>query len=505
VDKLILGPPGCGKTYTLVQHVREYLGAGGSPVKLGMVSFTRKAVEEMLDRLCLEFNLNKKAFPYVKTMHALGKSALGLDSTKLLGSKDFEVIGNSLGLDFEGTPNLMNDGVVMTTVGGNAGEYMNVISRSRLRKVSLSDELNVSNNTTLHYEKLVQIYETIQNYKKTYNKHDFEDMIELYVKYVDPPKFDLLIVDEAQDLLPLQWDMEKKMSSSSKQTIVAGDDDQAIHKWAGVDVDLFIKRSKNIHVLKQSYRLPQSIWKLAVDLSKRISVRLPKEFLPKDECGQVHAILHLSDAPLEKGSWTIMARTNSFARDFAEELRVLGYYYSLKNVPSVDPKRVITMKVWERLQSGDSVPALELKIFFEIVPKQGDHKVVKRGGRKLIEECPIDAAYDYWELVKNFKLVAPKEADSYRVAGLGEQERIYIESLERMGEDITQPPRINVSTFHAMKGGEDDNCIVYLGSTYACVNNDDQDEEHRAFYVAITRARENLYLLESNKKYRYDI
>jgi len=56
-----------------------------------------------------------------------------------------------------------------------------------------------------------------------------------------------------------------------------------------------------------------------------------------------------------------------------------------------------------------------------------------------------------------------------------------------------------------MKGGEDDNCVVYLASTKACVESDYPDDEHRAFYVAVTRARHNLYILQSNNNYRYTI
>ena len=56
-----------------------------------------------------------------------------------------------------------------------------------------------------------------------------------------------------------------------------------------------------------------------------------------------------------------------------------------------------------------------------------------------------------------------------------------------------------------MKGGEDDNCVVYLGSTWSCVETKYPDDEWRALYVAVTRTKENLYLLESDKKYRYSI
>ena len=70
--ELILGPPGTGKTYTLIEHVRDYLREGGHPSRLCMVSFTTKAVREMMDRLCIEFHLTPKDFPYVKTIHAMG-------------------------------------------------------------------------------------------------------------------------------------------------------------------------------------------------------------------------------------------------------------------------------------------------------------------------------------------------------------------------------------------------------------------------------------------------
>ena len=46
---------------------------------------------------------------------------------------------------------------------------------------------------------------------------------------------------------------------------------------------------------------------------------------------------------------------------------------------------------------------------------------------------------------------------------------------------LTERPRLKVSTFHAMKGGENDNVVVHL--TRQSRNKSDQDDEHRVFYV----------------------
>ena len=43
------------------------------------------------------------------------------------------------------------------------------------------------------------------------------------------------------------------------------------------------------------------------------------------------------------------------------------------------------------------------------------------------------------------------------MANMGKDMRNYIRAIERRGEDILATPRLKVSTFHGMKGGEDDN------------------------------------------------
>ena len=67
------------------------------------------------------------------------------------------------------------------------------------------------------------------------------------------------MVDEAQDLTPLQWDMVVKMASAVERVYIAGDDDQAIYEWNGADVNLFQTFPGKSLVLKRSVRLNKDI------------------------------------------------------------------------------------------------------------------------------------------------------------------------------------------------------------------------------------------------------
>ena len=72
-------------------------------------------------------------------------------------------------------------------------------------------------------------------------------------------KFKVLFIDEAQDLSLLQWEMVERYGVVQTKTYIAGDDDQAIFKWAGADVDHFIALKEevdDIKTLDQSYRIP---------------------------------------------------------------------------------------------------------------------------------------------------------------------------------------------------------------------------------------------------------
>jgi|TARA_R100000935_G_scaffold36454_1_gene57459 superfamily I DNA/RNA helicase len=190
-------------------------------------------------------------------------------------------------------------------------------------------------------------------------------------------------------------------------------------------------------------------------------------------------------------------------REWGEALQAEGLLYSIKGRSSISQTTGEVISSWRKLQRGEALPLASVVKLYENVPKMGDLKVVKRNSSSLLQAVDPESLLSYEDLRLNYGMEAPKDRDAMDVARLGRHDKLYFEAIERRGENFLDTPRVKLSTFHAMKGGEDDNCVVSLSSTRACAENRNQDDEHRAFYVGVTRAKKNLHIIESNKKYRY--
>jgi DNA helicase-2/ATP-dependent DNA helicase PcrA len=305
----VIGPPGTGKTYTLLNEVANYVNKGVPLDKIGYFSFTRKAANEARDRF-LKRNptLDKKDIRYFQTLHSLAFTRLGLKEENVMQEGNYKKIGETCGVQIKYAAYEKNEWNGIFT---SDSEYLSLISLARVKQISVLDQYNLNEHLgKIQRDKLEAIDKEINNYKTVYGLIDYTDMLD---RFLGPkgtaPKFEVIFVDEAQDLSLIQWSMIKKLEDGYCNDVwIAGDDDQAIFGWAGADVNSFINWQAKQIPLTKSKRVPQLIQKKALDIIERINTRLDKQYLPKSEIGHINQRFKLADIDMSKGQWLILTR-----------------------------------------------------------------------------------------------------------------------------------------------------------------------------------------------------
>jgi len=351
--------------------------------------------------------------------------------------------------------------------------------------------------------KLDYLNRVINKYKKLNNLHDFTDMIVDYTNDTFLTQFDVLFIDEAQDMPRVQYNMVDKLISHSKETYIAGDDDQAIFRWSGADVDKFISLEGNVTVLDKSYRCPHRIYRLANYIITRIRNRRSKSWSPKDNEGKVRRMEHIRHIDLSKGNWLLLARTKKIRNEMIEDFLLQeGYWYGRGEHRPVSSTVLNAIEVWKKLKMGNTITLVDVKTLYNKIKT----RLGVKHGFKTFKKEDEKKLFLLEDLKNNYGLLVDGEWWEV-LSGVSSFDITYLRRLEKIGEDIQGEPRIRVSTIHQAKGGECDNVVVLLdlGKIVYKSYLKNPDDEHRVFYVAVTRAKENLYIVEAQKQQGYRI
>ena len=331
ISRKIYGPPGTGKTTKLINYAKTFYKLGTPLDKIGYFAFTTKAATEAVNRMLDTFkHLQKKDLKHFRTLHSLAFWRLGMKKSQVMQDEHYEDIGRQVGIEVT----IYSDGQETTGFVDSNSEYFNLINTARIKGISIEDEYNTGMYSYELEKNLLHILnKELTNYKESFKLYDFTDMIEKFNVAKLCPKYDLVFIDEAQDLSPIQWEMVEILRKNSKYVILAGDDDQAVYGWAGADVKKFqdITSKKDI-ILPQSYRVPKEVQNIADKILDRIpdERRIKKIWKARDEEGVVNYISSIEDAPLEKGDWLILARTNDRLEKLKPILKDLGVYFQYK-------------------------------------------------------------------------------------------------------------------------------------------------------------------------------
>lgn len=300
-----------------------------------------------------------------------------------------------------------------------------------------------------------------------------------------------VVVHNCQDITALQWKVIEKAFFKAEKIIIAGDDKQSIYSYSGARPDFLIQLSKQypVEYLSKSYRIPYSVFRLASAITDFIGAKTDLKAEHREENGegsitQLNAVDRLVNFIDEdciknnpnKTSWYILCRNNCFLDS---------------------PKRVLEESLipyWTSdgfFMGGEIMRRLKTYENFKLEGYKDEKKKEEFQRKFGIED--FNAPFTETNLfTEGRKWVYASYIEKY--------------GLKKLEEMCKWNPPILISTIHHVKGGEADNVAVMLDTTRRTQGNVfcDIDEELRILYVAVTRTKKNLFLIDSKDGQGYD-
>src|SRR5210317_93442 len=489
---IILGPPGTGKTTTLLNLVDEFIQDGVRPKQIGYFSFTKKAAREAATRAAEKFNLDiENDLANFRTLHSLAFRSLGMSKERMMKPEDYKEFGEKCGIPIKTARFSKEDGTF-----NSDNEYLTIINTATVKRMDLLEYYDQRQNTLdVERNTLFLLSEELKRFKEEKKLKDFNDLIEDFIKQGMTGSFEALFIDEAQDLSLLQWEMVRAIWANAKKTYIAGDDDQAIFKWAGADVDHFIALKTevdDIRTLDQSYRIPGGpIHELSQKIISKVQNRFDKNYKPRQEIGILKRYSDITQVDMSEGNWLVLSSANYFLEDAKDLCELQGWYYQYKGTNSIPLKLLLALNNWEAWRKGGLLNHLEIKNIYEYLGSN-----VLEGFRKG-KTLHSEIKYSLEECKEKYGLITDKVwYESFE--GLDTLTENYIRNMRANGEMINRNPRIIMSTIHGAKGGEADKVLLMQDLTNAALEtfSHDPDELHRLFYTGATRAKKELHVLD---------
>lgn len=366
-------------------------------------------------------------------------------------------------------------------------------------------------------------------------------------------QFPYILIDECQDMNVLQYEIVKLLTGLEKNVFMVGDDDQSVYRFRGARVELmqrFLEEYKPVAQIQLdiNFRSTAGI----VNNSLKVIGQNKKRFVKKIHAhNEENTGLFIKNFELKRDMYenvleslqkleistlrhsAIIYRTNQELRSMAYKLRQRGIpYQSKEDKKSIfDEEWYLDVEAYIRLGLG----SLDRQYILRIANKP--NRFLKREQLVNISKLPspLDVA------VKHIRTLRPYLAIKYIWSGIGygrwlerelgmdtdqwdaineqmdeitqemknfgsleewlvhvEEDRLRQKELQKPKEE-EQADGVYLLTMHASKGLEFDD--VYLLDVNkgkvpkgAKLSAEELEEERRLFYVAMTRARKNLYI-----------
>lgn len=392
---LIVAGAGSGKTRVLTSRIAYILGSGCPPERILALTFTKKAANEMKERIAGMVGERPARKLYMGTFHSVFIRFLREFAESLGYRKDFTIYdtGDSISAVRTCLKELQLDEKIY--------KPKDVLSRISMAKNNLTtaaaysrNTAAIQNDTAAKKPRIHEIYRLYSQKCLQSNVMDFDDiLLNMNILLRDNPealesvsgRFSYIMVDEYQDTNFSQYLILKKLSADHRNICVVGDDSQSIYAFRGAKIENILNFKKdypecNVFRLERNYRSTRTIVDAANSLIARNSARIPKKCWSGGEVGdkiklisayteQEEAILVVSEIVSRIHSesaaykdFAILYRTNSQSRALEEALR----------------RRNLPYRIYSGNSFFDRMEVKDLMAYFKLASNTDDDESFKR-------------------------------------------------------------------------------------------------------------------------------
>jgi len=347
-------------------------------------------------------------------------------------------------------------------------EAMCIINRADASMTTRSDEF-YSSGRPIPFNTFEYVSTSYDKWKETNCYKDFNDILIEFLSADIVFNYDVIIIDEAQDLSRTQWCVIDKLKKHVQHVIVAGDNDQSLFTWGGADHNgmrnAAVANDAKHYVLPQSYRIPETVHNIALSIRNRIEDKEVITYKPRQATGCVSYYVSADELVFDDADTLILYRTHSLRREIERHL-----------IDTCTPYK--TLNGYKDPWSGPYGRAIE-------------------AFNKVQAGVPLTVTQR--KQLNRFSLRDTIGADDKWWNCLDIPDRFVDFLINTAGKKVT----VRLSTIHGAKGKEADRVILFTGLTQRVVDSMtlDPDAEHRVFYVGVTRAKERLDIVQGDLCY----
>jgi DNA helicase II / ATP-dependent DNA helicase PcrA len=369
---LVLAGAGSGKTRVITHRLARLVETGADPRTIVAVTFTNKAADEMRERARRLLG-GRPLLSFVGTFHSWALRFLRRHAAAAGLPPQFAIADSAdqLALVKEAMEELGVSEQMLTP-----GAVRAQISHAKNALIS-AQAFSESENDWAG-ERIARVYVLYEKKLAASGALDFDDLIVRAVRLMrsqpgvlvlERSRVRHLLIDEYQDTNTSQDALVKLLGEGAESLCAVGDEDQAIYRWRGAEVEHILKFDEDfpgarIIPLERNYRSTSGILDSASGLVANNRRRRPKKLLAERGTGErvrlwrfdedrsetEEVVRALEARRGEPGEVAVLYRTNAQSRPFEEEL-------VRRRIPYVV---VGGMKFYERAEVKDALAYLRL-------------------------------------------------------------------------------------------------------------------------------------------------